>query len=258
VAGSTTRDIVMQDTAGSTSAAPHERRVLHPSRPWLWIIGAVVLLVTGALVRDVVLAVDELELAQAVTVGGAYVLCTLLVFADGVCALFPAETTLIAASTLAVEGVLELRLVMLAGAVGAITGDSALYGLARLSRRRFQSRLASALRNDKVMEAMDLIGSNTAVMLVVGRYVPGLRFVVNASCGLAPLPYRRFLLWSTVGGVSWSVVTCLTAYVVATALGDNPIAALLLASLVSTFAVAIVFVLIRRHRAQRGALTPRR
>jgi membrane protein DedA with SNARE-associated domain len=56
----------------------------------------------------------------------AYVISALLVFADGVCAIFPAETTLITNSTLAVEGLLDLPLVILAGAVGAITGDSAL------------------------------------------------------------------------------------------------------------------------------------
>ena len=237
----------------ASSPAPPERRVLSPHRPWLWILLAVGLLALGALVRELALAAGEVDLTQEASATWAYVLSALLVFADGVCALFPAETTLITASALAVEGVLELPLVVLAGAVGAVTGDSALYWLARLSRRRFQSQLDAAMHNSKVAEAMDLIGSSAPLLLVVGRYVPGLRFVVNASCGLAPYPYRRFLLWSSIGGTLWSVVTCLTAYALGTALGDNPIAALVLASLVSTFAVAVIFVLIRRHRAQRAA-----
>ncbi|HET6664218.1 MAG TPA: DedA family protein, partial [Acidimicrobiales bacterium] len=180
----------------------------------------------------------------------------LLVFADGVCAPFPAETTLITAFALAVEGLLDLRLVILAGAVGAVTGDSALYWLARLSRHRFQAQLDAAMRNDKVAEAMDLIGSSAPILLVVGRYVRGLRFVVNASRGLAPLPYRRFLPWSAIGGTLWSVVTCLTAYALGTALGDNPISALVRTTLVSTFAVAIIFGVIRRHRAGRATPAP--
>lgn len=230
--------------------------MLSPRRPWLWILVAVGLLVLGALLRDLVVGLSGLEPSGDTAAAWAYLICALLVFADGVCALFPAETTLITASALAVEGLLDLRLVILAGAVGAVTGDSALYWLARLSRRRFQTQLDTAMRNERVAEAMDLIGSSAPVLLVVGRYVPGLRFVVNASCGLAPYPYRRFLLWSSIGGTLWSVVTCLTAYVLGTVLGDNPIAALVLATMVSTFAVAIVFVLIRRHRAR--ALTLRR
>ncbi|HET6953142.1 MAG TPA: DedA family protein [Acidimicrobiales bacterium] len=240
----------------ATTTLQGGHRVLSPRRPWLWILVAVGLLVLGALLRDLVVGLSGLEPSGDTAAAWAYLICALLVFADGVCALFPAETTLITASALAVEGLLDLRLVILAGAVGAVTGDSALYWLARLSRRRFQTQLDTAMRNERVAEAMDLIGSSAPVLLVVGRYVPGLRFVVNASCGLAPYPYRRFLLWSSIGGTLWSVVTCLTAYVLGTVLGDNPIAALVLATMVSTFAVAIVFVLIRRHRAR--ALTLRR
>lgn len=236
------------DIAGGATATPRARRVLSLRRPWLWILVAVGLLLLGALLRDLLVAVSELEQPAIDTPGWAYAVSALLVFADGVCALFPAETTLITATTLAVEGALDLGLVMLAGAVGAVAGDSALYWLARLGRHRFQSQLDRAMRNEKVAEAMDLIGSSAAVLLVVGRYVPGLRFVVNASCGLAPYPYRRFLLWSAIGGTTWSVVTCLTAFALGTALGDSPLAAAVLASLVSSFAVAVVFVLVRRHR----------
>ena len=237
----------------TTAPASGHRRVLSPRRPWVWILVAVSLLLVGAVVLDVVDPLRQPGSAADITPERAYVISALLVFADGVCALFPAETTLVTASALAVEGVLELRLVILAGAVGAVTGDSALYWLARLSRRRFQSQLDATMRNEKVAEAMDLIGSRAPVMIVVGRYVPGLRFVVNASCGLAPYPYRRFLLWSAIGGTTWSVVTCLTAYALGTALGDNELAALILSSLVSTFAVALVFVMIRRHRARAAA-----
>jgi membrane-associated protein len=241
----------MPEPADRAPTAVGRGGVLSPRRPWLWVLVAAGLLVLGAVLRDVVVRLSQLEPSgDTAAAAWAYVISALLVFADGVCALFPAETTLIAASALAVEGVLDLRLVMLAGAVGAIGGDSALYWLARMSRHRFQAQLDTAMRNDKVAEAMDLIGSSAPVLLVVGRYVPGLRFVVNASCGLAPYPYRRFLLWSSIGGTTWSVVTCLTAYVLGTALGDNPIAAVVLATLVSTFAVAIIFILIRRHRAR--------
>lgn len=241
-----------QDAVPDATTVARARRVLSPRRPWLWILLAVGLLVLAFVVRDLVVALGDIDLS-GISPGLAYTLSALLVFADGVCAIFPAETTLVTASSLAVQGVLDIGPIIVAGAVGAITGDSALYWLARSSRTRFQRQVDAALRNDKVAEAMDLIGSSAPVLLVVGRYVPGMRFVVNATCGLAPLPYRRFLLWSAIGGSVWSVVTCLTAYGLGTALGDNPIAAIVLASLVSTFAVAAIFVIIRRHRAARTA-----
>jgi membrane-associated protein len=50
-----------------------------------------------------------------------------LVFLDAVVPVFPGETTLNAASTLASQGTLDLWLVILAGAFGAIADDSSLY-----------------------------------------------------------------------------------------------------------------------------------
>jgi len=227
--------------------------VWSPRRPWVWIGLALALLVLAAVVVQVADVPGRLADLAGTSPAWAYAMCALLVFADGVCALFPAEATLNTASALVVDGPLSLGPIMVAGAIGAVAGDSALYWLARLSRARFQAQLDRALENPKVAGAMGLIGSSAPLLLCVGRYVPGLRFVVNASCGLAPYPYRSFLLWSTIGGSLWSVVTCLTAYTVATALGDNPMAAVVLSSVVSTVAVALVFVVVRQRRRAAAA-----
>ena len=56
-----------------------------------------------------------------------------LVAADAVIPIFPGETTLNAASTFAANGDLELWLVIVLGALGALIGDSSLYWIARRS-----------------------------------------------------------------------------------------------------------------------------
>lgn len=216
--------------------------------PWLWVVAAFALLLVGFLLATAFQASSRLGVIAARKDEYAYLTVALLVFADGVCAIFPGETTLNTASTLAAQGQLSLSLVMLAGAVGAVTGDSALYWLARLGGRRFQARVDRATRNERVAAAMDLIGSRASVLLCFGRYVPGLRFVVNATCGLSELPYRQFLLWSAVGGTLWSVVTCTIAYLVSTALSENPLASIVVSGLVSTVAIAIIVVVLRRKR----------
>jgi membrane protein DedA with SNARE-associated domain len=205
------------------------------------------LLLAAFILRDAVDGTNRLRVFAEQSPGWAYVTVFLFVFADGICALFPAETTLNAASALVAEG-LNLGAVMVAGALGAVGGDSALYCLARLSRQRFQMQLDRTLKNDKVASAMDFIGSSAPLLLCVGRYVPGLRFVVNASCGLSLYPYRQFLLWSAIGGTAWSVVTCSVAYLVATALAGYPLAAVVVAGCVSTVAIAFIFLIVRRRR----------
>ncbi len=178
----------------------------------------------------------------------AYLAVFLLVFGDALCALFPGETTLNAASTLAAQGVLNLGLVMIAGTAGAIVGDSTLYWIARRNRERFRTRLDAAMQHQKVAAAMDFIGTSTAMLLVFGRYVPGLRFVVNATLGLAAHPYRHFLLWSAIGGSVWSVYTCSFAYLVGTALAGFPLASVVISGVVTTVAIAVVFLVARRWR----------
>lgn len=172
-----------------------------------------------------------------------------LVFGDAVIAVLPGETTLNTASTLAAQGVLQLPWVMLAGAVGAVVGDSALYWIARSFRPRVQPRLDAALKNPKVQTAQEVLGSTSTELLVFGRYVPGMRFVVNASLGLAGHPYRDFVRWSALGGTLWSIYNCSVAYLVGTALVDAPVASIAMSALASTVVVSVVgIVLVRRYR----------
>jgi membrane-associated protein len=68
----------------------------------------------------------------------SYVLCFLFVWFDAVIPIFPGETTLSAASTIAAGGNLDLGLVMLVGALGAIIGDSSLFWIARKSAAKMK------------------------------------------------------------------------------------------------------------------------
>lgn len=183
----------------------------------------------------------------------AYIAVFALVFGDAVIAVLPGETTLNTASTLAAQGVLELRWVMLAGAIGAVVGDSALYWIARYFRPRVQPRLDAALRNPKVQTARAVLGSTSTELIVFGRYVPGMRFVVNASLGLAGHPYRDFVRWSALGGTLWSVYNCSVAYLVGTVLVGAPVASIAISALASTVVVSVVgFILVRQYRRSRG------
>lgn len=176
-----------------------------------------------------------------------YVAVFALVLGDAVIAVLPGETTLNTASTLAAQGVLELHWVMLAGAVGAVVGDSTLYWIARFFRPRVQARLDAALKNPKVAAAQEIVGSTTTELIVFGRYLPGMRFVVNASMGLSGHPYRDFVRWSALGGTLWAVYNCSVAYLVGTALVGAPVASIVMSALASTVVVAIVFLVVARR-----------
>ena len=222
-------------------------------RAWLWAGIALALLVALLAVVVALAPFDWQPDPEGADGPWPYVAVFALVFGDAVIAVLPGETTLNTASTLAAQGYLDLGWVMVAGAFGAVLGDSALYWIARLFRSRVQGQLDAALANDKVAKAMEVIGSTAGALLVFGRYVPGMRFVVNASLGLAAHPYRDFVRWSAVGGVLWSIYICTVAYVVGTALVDSPVAAIVVSALASSVFVVIVFIILARRLRQRRA-----
>ena len=173
-----------------------------------------------------------------------------LVALDGVVPVFPGETTLNAAATAAAQGTLELLPVIVMGALGAIVGDSSLFWLARRSARRIQPQLDKAKANPKVSQGLAIMDGSVPVLIVGGRYVPGLRFVVNATMGLSEIPYRRFLGWSVLSGVLWSTYTCLLAYWIGLSLGEYPLASVVISGTVTTVAIGLVFWTLRRQHAR--------
>jgi membrane protein DedA with SNARE-associated domain len=222
-------------------------------RAFLAGIGLLALLVAVAYLLNREGGRDGLTLVDSVSGAWAYPAVFLLVVADAICPVFPGETTLNAASTLAAQGQLTLAWVVIAGALGAIVGDSALYWIARGGSKRLAPKLEEAKRNEKVAAAMDFLGTSAPLLLVVGRYVPGMRFVVNASMGLTHYPYRRFLLWSSIGGALWSTYTCLLAYAVGTALSGFPLASIVISGAITTLALVAIYFVARRRRAVRTA-----
>jgi len=243
------------DSVPSTRASPrsHADATRLRRRVIRWTI-ALVAIVALAVVLHGLAGRDGFSLVDASLGAWTYVAVFFLVFGDAICALLPGETTLNAASTLAAQGSLNLALVMLAGALGAVTGDSALYWIARRGARRIEPQLEKARANPKVASGLRMLGTNAHVMLVAGRYVPGFRFVVSATLGLSAYPYRQFLLWSSIGGTLWAVYTCGLAYLVGTALAGFPLASVVISGAITTAAIAGVFFVVR-HRMRAPVAT---
>lgn len=238
------------DSIEGRQPGERRRRGHVPPRPVLFAVGLAAFVVVVVVVLSAVDDGDGLSLINGET-PGSYLAIFALVAADAVVPVFPGETTLNAASTLASQGELSLWLVMLAGGLGAIVGDSTLFLIARRSSSFVEPQLTRARANSKVQGALDFLDHGAPMLLVAGRYVPGLRFVVNATLGLSDMPYRVFLPWSALGGMLWSVYTCGLAYLVGSALDDFPLASVVVSGLITTGVIVVFFVYARR-RARAG------
>ena len=168
----------------------------------------------------------------------ALIIFAFVVF-DAVVPIFPSESLLTTASNLAAQtgSDIELWRVILAGALGAIVGDSLLYWLSRtVLRRSIADRIERLEQNEQARRGLAVLGSSAPMLIVFGRFVPGLRFIVGASMGVSRYPYRRFLMWDAIGGTSWALYTCGFSYLVASIIDDKP-GVSILASVVVTSAL---------------------
>ena len=84
---------------------------------------------------------------------------------------------------IAADGGLQLELVMLAGALGAIVGDSCSSGSRVEARPRSSLSSTRSSRTRRSRSRGTCCSPLPGSLIVAGRYVPGMRFAVNASAG---------------------------------------------------------------------------
>lgn len=178
-----------------------------------------------------------------------YLLIGSFVVFDAVVPIFPSESLLNAASTLAAQPDSDIQLwrLILAGSLGAVIGDSLLYWLSRtVLRRSMAGRVEQARRNEQVAHSMEVLSRTAPLLIVFGRFVPGVRFLLGATMGLTRHPYPSFLLWDAIGGTLWAAYTCVFSYLVATVIEDKPVISLLVSAVITTAILALLFIPIKR------------
>jgi membrane-associated protein len=178
-------------------------------------------LVSGPVVAATqqVLAVNILDPTSLLSWAGAVAVLVVLFAETGLLVGFflPGDSLLFTAglfcSTTAGAVVhLQLGWVLPAAAAGALIGAQVGYligrraGPALLARDR--PRIAAGMR--RAQELLDRYGYGKAIVLA--RFIPVVRTVLNPLAGVIGVPGRVFALWQVVGGLVWSVGVTLAGY----------------------------------------------
>jgi membrane protein DedA with SNARE-associated domain len=192
-----------------------------------------------------------------IEVNRPYLLIFTFVAFDAVIPLFPSESLLHVASGLAAQDKLTLGDVILAAGAGAVVGDSLLYWISRsIARTYLSAQLGRAKKNEKVAVAFDVLGQSAPALIVLGRFVVGVRFAVNATMGITQYPYPRFLLYSVIGGFGWAAYTCVISYWTSEALSGYPLLSILTGIILTTVILAVLYIVLkRRYDRDRGQPT---
>jgi membrane-associated protein len=243
--------VVDPNTPTQDDQLGHDVRI--PRFRWVLLAALAVVLVLWV-VPVLIEAIGSLQ----IEIDRPYLMIFAFVAFDAVIPLFPSESLLHVASGLAAQGELTLGEIILAAGAGAVVGDSLLYWISRsIARSYLSTQLGRAKKNEKVAVAFDVLGQSAPVLIVLGRFVVGVRFAVNATMGITQYPYPRFLLYSVIGGSGWATYTCVISYWTSEALSGYPLLSILTGIILTTVILAVLYIVLkRRYERDRGQPTP--
>lgn len=120
----------------------------------------------------------------------------------------PGETTLLVAGFLVSQGHLNLILVMIIGAVGAVLGDNVGYLLGRKFGRPFLERYGRfVLINARKLTLAEVFFARHGDKTVFfARFVSGLRELAAWLAGISHMEWRKFFVYNASGAVVWALV----------------------------------------------------
>lgn len=183
---------------------------------------------------------------------GSYLGIFLLMVLTGCGLPVPEEVFIIGAGVLSANGELRPEFAFPAALLGALVGDAAMYGIGYrfghglLQRHPKLSKLVGAHREETFERAIERHGLK---VLLLARFMVGVRGPVYLAAGVVRMPFLRFLMWdllcaTLVVGAFFSL-----AYFFGQEIADLLTDAEMgLTVIVLAVAVVVAFVALRRHR----------
>ena len=125
----------------------------------------------------------------------------------------PGETALMYGGVLAGRGNLSLPLLLVVAAMAAVVGDSIGYELGRrVGPPLRSSRAGRWIGEPRWVRAEQFLQRRGGPAVLLGRWVGLLRALVPTLAGMGRMPYRTFLPWNVVGGITWAGTIVLLGY----------------------------------------------
>jgi membrane-associated protein len=182
----------------------------------------------------------------------SYPLIFSVAMVDAFFPLVPSETVVIIGGNLAASGDLNLAIVILVAAAGAVVGDNVSYGIGTVVGERTVKRWFSGEKAQQRLEwAERTLDERGAYIIIIARFIPGGRVAVTFSSGYIPtFPWRRFIVYDVAAGLLWASYAALLGYFGGKTFEDHPLLGLLLALGVA-LSLGFVVEAVRHYRARR-------
>jgi membrane-associated protein len=183
----------------------------------------------------------------------SYLIVFVIAMIDAFFPIVPSEATAIAAGVVAGTGGLSVEFVILAAALGAITGDNICFTGGHFLGERLNQRFFQGEKGKKrVLWAKKTLEERGGYIIVVARFIPGGRTVTTFTAGFVDgMPWRRFIRYDAIAGAIWGTYTVMLGYIGGKSFEEEPWKGLILAFAVALAVTAVVEVV--RHVRNRRA-----
>jgi membrane protein DedA with SNARE-associated domain len=172
--------------------------------------------------------------------------------ADVLFPLIPSETIVMTAAVLAAQGELLIWVIVPAVALGAFIGDNLCYLLGRRIGDPIADRLfADEKGQARLQWAEEALRRRGAILIGVGRFVPGGRTATTFAAGTLEMPYRQFVVADAFAAAIWGLYVSMLGYLGGETFQDS-LWPPLLASFACAMLVGLGFEIWRRVQSRRG------
>ncbi len=127
---------------------------------------------------------------------------------------FPSEVVMPPAGYLAWKGEMSLTLVLLAGIAGSLLGALFNYWLAVKLGRPLLLKYGKYffISEESIDKADKFFQKHGHVSTLVGRLLPVIRQYISLPAGIARMPMKTFMLFTTIGAGAWVIVLTFAGY----------------------------------------------
>lgn len=127
---------------------------------------------------------------------------------------FPSEVVMPPAGYLAWKGEMSLPLVLLSGIAGSLLGALFNYWIAVKLGRPFLLKYGKYffVSPESINKADEFFSKHGHVSTLVGRLLPVIRQYISLPAGIARMPIKTFMLFTTIGAGAWVVVLTFAGY----------------------------------------------
>ena len=165
----------------------------------------------------------------------------------------PGETMLVTAAIYAgTTGRLSIFWVIVAAAAGAIVGDNIGYAIGRTGGYRLVKRYGRYIRleENRLRLGQYLFDKHGSKVVFFGRFVSVLRIFAAFLAGVNRMHWRTFLIFNAAGGIIWSTLYGIAAFLLGKQLLQLSGRVDLVLAIVGVAVIIAVIVFLRRNEAR--------